>query len=77
MSFISYSKQDKLVNGKKPDSDSPPREKPTMESVEAARAKLAATAVRIQQKCHNVNQGGHEIKHVHRLHRLRNKKTIP
>jgi len=53
--------QDKLVNGKKPDSDSPPREKPTMESVEAARAKLAATAVRIQQKCHNVNQRLDEI----------------
>ena len=50
--------QDKLVNGKKPDSDSPPREKPTVESVEAARAKLAATAVRIQQKCLNVNQAG-------------------
>ena len=59
-----YSKQDKLVHGKKQDRDSPPREKPTLESVEAAKAKLAATAVRIQQKCHNVNQGRHEIKHV-------------
>jgi len=53
--------QDKLVLGKKPDSDSPPREKPTIESVEAARAKLSATAVRIQQKCHNVNQRLDEI----------------
>ena len=46
-----------MIHGKKPESESPPREKPTLESVEAARAKLAATAVRIQQKCHNVNQG--------------------
>ena len=52
--------QDKLIHGKKPESESPPREKPTLESVEAARAKLAATAVRIQQKCHNVNQGRNE-----------------
>ena len=49
--------QDKLVNGKKQESDSPPREKPTVESAEAARAKLAVRAVRIQQKCFNVNQG--------------------
>jgi len=53
--------QDKLIHGKKPESESPPREKPTLESVEAARAKLAATAVRIQQKCHNVNQRLDEI----------------
>ena len=36
---------------KKLESDSPAREKPTVESVEAARAKLVATAVRIQRKC--------------------------
>lgn len=65
ISLTFYTEQDKLVLGKKPDSDSPPREKPTIESVEAARAKLSATAVRIQQKCHNVNQGRHEIKHIH------------